>query len=91
MSPTLLVRALCDPFTAQARVELFFLWELGFVKPFKRVHVLVWVNSLLQQQPAHVFFWGHSLHDWELIAPLHQLVKAAQQKIYAVDKSQISQ
>ena len=78
---------ICYAFSAEARVELFFLRELSLLKPFKRVHVLVRVDAFLQQLPPLVFFWDHSMHDWELIASLHQLVKAAEQKIHAVDTS----
>ena len=80
----------CNSFAAKTRVELFFLRELSFAKTFKRVHVLVRVYAFLQQQPPHIFFWKPSLHYGELITPLYQLVKTAQQKINAVDKSQIS-
>ena len=60
-------------------------------KPFKRVHVLVQIDAFLKQQLPLVFFWHQFFHDRKLIAPLHQLVKAAQQDIHAVDESQIPQ
>ena len=47
---------LCYAFAAKTQVELFFFRELGFVKPFKRVHVLVQLDAFLQQQPLLVFF-----------------------------------
>ena len=63
--------------TDGTRMELYFLQEFRFAKPFKWVHVLVRVDALLQQQPTLVSFWDHSMHDRKLITPLHQLVKAA--------------
>ena len=70
--------------------KTFFSPGVGFHQTFKRVRVLIRVDALLQQQPTLAFFWNHSMHGRKLITPLHQLVKAAQQKIHAVDKSQIS-
>ena len=86
-----LVLFVCDAFPAQTRVELFFLGELGFIKPFKRVHALVRVDAFLQQQPLLVVICECSLHYRKLVASLHQLVQAALHEIHAVDESHISQ
>ena len=82
---------ICYSFAAQTRVELFFLRQLSFAKPFKRAHVLVRVDAFLYQQMPFVFFWHQLVHDGKLIDPHYKLFKAAQQKIHAVDKPQISQ
>ena len=86
-----LILFICYAFVIETRVELFFLRELSFAKLFKRVHVLVRVDALFKQQPPLVFFWHQFFHYGELIAPFHHVFKAVQQKIYAVDKSQIPQ
>ena len=56
------VLCVCDAFSAQTRVELSFLRELSFIKPFKRVHVLIRVDAFLQQQPPLVVFREYSLY-----------------------------
>ena len=66
---------ICDAFATKTGVELFFLRELSFAKPLKRVHVLVRVDAFLQQQLPLVFFWHQFVHDGELIDPLYQLLK----------------
>ena len=80
-----------DAFSAQARVELLFLQQFCFIKPFKRVHVFVRVDAFLQQELPLVFFRDYILHNRELFAPLNQLVQAALHKIHTVDESQIPQ
>ena len=85
------VFGITDVLVGQLAVEGFLLRETRLCKPFPRVHILVRVDALAQQEIAPFSAWlevGCNLECLGLVGG-HQLVQGGQQELGAVDEPEL--